>query len=437
MDIVLISPANSRYYSEALPSVPEYSCPPLGLCYLAGDLRSRGYQVGIVDLAAGNRPPSDLAQYLHLHQPRIVGITGATPSFPNALRTAATVKQAIPSACVVLGGPHVTARPQEALDNPSVDCVVMGEGEEALASLADSLIRGKLPLAKVPGLSRRGDAQNLLATYPPEPVHDLDGLSYPARDLIDLHSYAQSGAMLTSRGCSRRCIFCACGLGGTRPFRLRSARAVVEEMLYLRETFGVTRFEFHDDAFTTDVARAHDICRLVRDTPSLADAQWGCQALASRFDESLAHAMADAGCLSVQFGVESGNPDVLKRTGKGISTGDAEKAVRAAHSAGIRTIVTSFIIGFPWDTADTIHDTLAFALRLRQLGATHTPCSVLTPFPGTPVGDNPDRYGVRIVDQDWERYTFNQVLIETAHFTAGALREAYAEVVFRLMDVQV
>ena len=378
----------------------------------------------------------ELCSLLQDSKPRVVGITSTTPSFPNALDIAKTVKRVLPESFVVIGGAHATARPDEALSCPYVDVAVRGEGEYTVVELGAALIWKKKPLEMVHGISFRNNSKNIVHNPASKAVEDLDVLPFPARDLIDLGSYAQTGAILTSRGCLRRCVFCACGLSGSRSFRLRSAQGVVDEMIFLNSKYGISRFEFHDDAFTTDMERAHDICRLITGEYSLAATDWGCHALASNFDESLADKMAAAGCRCVQFGIESGNTEILQKTGKGISLADAENAVRSAHKAGIPVIVTSFIIGFPWDTAQTVEETVDFTLRLRDLGATHTPCSVLTPFPGTIIGEHLEQFGINVLSKDWERYTFNQVLIETENFSASDLRQLYAEAIFRLVDEQ-
>lgn len=161
---------------------------------------------------------------------------------------------------------------------------------------------------------------------------------------------------------------------------------------------------------------------------------WGCQSRASTMNERLAKLMFDAGCRSIQFGVESGNQAILHSIQKGITLEQVERAVMSVQKAGIPNIICTFMIGHPEDTRDTIKDTVNFALRLHDIGVTITPFTVLTPLPGTDVYHRAAEYGLKIISDDWERDTFSRVNIETKSLKAEEILEIYFNILETILS---
>jgi radical SAM superfamily enzyme YgiQ (UPF0313 family) len=106
--------------------------------------------------------------------------------------------------------------------------------------------------------------------------------------------------------------------------------------------------------------------------------------------------------------------------------------LRGLIDAGLRA-VASFIIGWPQDTRDTINRTVEYALQLRELGV-HTPFSILTPFPGTPLYSEPDRHGIRIECDDFTNYTFSRANISTTVLSRDDLNQLYLDAIVRLSE---
>ena len=120
---------------------------------------------------------------------------------------------------------------------------------------------------------------------------------------------------------------------------------------------------------------------------------------------------------------------------KGISTQDVVNAIRRAREAGIPRITCSFIVGHPDDTVETVHETIAFAERLARESGVLPRLSVLTPYPGTPVYERPDEFGIKIVDRDFERYTMSRVVCSTRYLDTATLQRLYVEGLLRLMEL--
>jgi radical SAM superfamily enzyme YgiQ (UPF0313 family) len=361
---------------------------PLGVGYLAAYLQRFGHRVRIFQPEGDRDLDASLLKELERFAPNLVGISVMTPSYPEAVRLSDLIKAH--HACrTVLGGHHVSAVGESVLlESASTDFAVVGEGEETLRELAEALERGATDLSAVRGLIWREIGSQIRRNPPRDVIQDLDSLPFPARNLVDmnrfrLHSYIdfgkKSATMITSRGCPFKCIFCSSWLTmGTR-YRYRSVGNVLEEIREVVECFGVDHLVFEDDTLTLRRDRVLDLCAALEEMPNRPS--WYCLSRADAMDYALAKRMKAAGCKMVAFGIESGSPEILERIGKKISLSKAEEAVKACARAGLRSQCT-FIVGFPWDTAQTMRMTLEAAKRINPTIAIFFP---LVPYPGTRV----------------------------------------------------
>jgi radical SAM superfamily enzyme YgiQ (UPF0313 family) len=207
----------------------------------------------------------------------------------------------------------------------------------------------------------------------------------------------------------------------------------VDEIETLVERFGLSSFFIADDTFTLQPGRAATVCGLI--VQRRLPVTWACEARVNTMTAELARQLREAGCIEVQYGVETGNPEIMKLIRKGIKLEQVEQAVVHAVTAGL-DVICSFIVGLPWDTWDTVHQTIALAQRLCQLGSPQpnrggkgrgrvtAVYSPLTPLPGTLVYQEADALGLRFLTRDWDRFTFNSPVVETAQFSAAAVRQA-------------
>jgi len=378
-----------------MPPLPQRLGEPyLGQRYVASALLADGHQVQGADLAArqwsgGEDAAVALAKS---YQPDLVGMTLFTHNALAGYR----LLQRIGSHAryTVAGGPHATARPMEALAH-GFDAVVTGEGEEAVVELARALDHGSpADLAHRPGLWRNGQQGTAAA-----PLANLDGLPLPlAADACWRPEwYGATGEIshsgtVTSRGCPARCTFCANHVTG-RVFRWRAAADVIDELRRLRTERDVRHFAFWDDAFTANKPRTRELCAALSATPELADTTWSCITPANMVRPELLEVMAGAGCVAINFGIESGDPGVLKAIGKGQRPRHVHAAVAAANSLGMQTVV-NFMFGFPDEGLSGLNNTSAFMDELASSVDFFNSRGVLVPLPATPVYEaNHARYG--------------------------------------------
>jgi radical SAM superfamily enzyme YgiQ (UPF0313 family) len=354
-------------------------------------LKTAGHEVRLEDPETEGLPTAGLAARLAAFSPELAGISCATPSFPEAARIATLIRKVAPSCVTVAGGVHVSALPAATLAQaPDLDVAVIGEGEETMRDLARVVAGGKMPgpdaLAGLPGIAYRGRDGSVTINAPRALIRDLDSLPFPARDLVSLaryvpHAHNRRGRRATtaisSRGCPYGCVFCASHVALGRGFRAHSPRYVVAELEHLAANFGVDQVIFNDDAFTLDTGRVAAICDLIgRAGLRMA---WSCFARADSVTPELLRSMKRAGCFSVGFGVESGDPGILKRTGKNVSLDQIRLAVSRTREAGLKT-QCFFVFGSPGETKETIESTVAFAIELKPVLAFF---NMMVPYPGT------------------------------------------------------
>jgi radical SAM superfamily enzyme YgiQ (UPF0313 family) len=362
--------------------------PPLGLAYLAAVLERERIDVGITDGSRG-LTLSEVVGELKAYAPNIVGISCTTPTFLDAIELGVSVRQALPQATIVLGGAHVTAIPQEAMLEEVFDVGVIGEGEitflELVRAIEDKGGLGKVDLEQIEGLAFRRDGQ-VVRTTPRERVKDLDRLPHPARHLLPpLSAYRPTPAsyrelplavMMTSRGCPYGCTFCDRGVFGNY-VRGHSPEYVLDEVEELLDRYGAREIRFFDDTFTINRKRVVSICEMILERRLRFP--WTCLTRVNTVDMDLLRLMKEAGCWQVLFGLESGDPGMLKRLNKGSSVEQNTRAVQWALEVGLG-VRGDFIIGTPGETMESLENTLAFTKRIK-LDYAHF--NKFVPYPGT------------------------------------------------------
>lgn len=368
MKILLINPPASTSLSSTLPdkytSVDIGYYPPLGLMYLAGYLRAHtAHSAVIADMVAERIALDGLAGLLERHRPDAVGVYSASATANSLRKICARLKELAPALPVIAGGPHADIYPEETARWPQVDYVVRGEGELTLADLLTCLAEKGDPAA-VPGVFSKKDGAVVSGGDRP-PIHDLDSLPFPARDLTDYKLYHSaigkekvSTTLMTSRGCPYRCNFCYVQYDGR--YRARSAANVlaeIEECLKL----GIREFFFFDEIFTVDKKRVLAICEEILKRG--LNITFEVRSRINTMDAEMLAALKKAGCVRISYGVESACDEVLKAMNKRITAAQAREVVRLTQQAGIEVFL-DFMLGYPGETEEQMRQTIAFACDL-------------------------------------------------------------------------
>ena len=379
-EIVLVYP-----YIDPPRNKSIFRFPPLGLGYIAANLREAGYQVSIVDATfAGEDATIQLAKSLH---PRVIGIYSMFTMREASLRFARALRD--DCELLIAGGPLPTVEPETYL--PDFDVAAVGEGEETMLEIA----RGD-ELSEIDGLvyrERNGNPMrpgeeggDVIRTPPRRVLKDLDAIPLPARDLFDNQRYISyykkrgdppTTSAITSRGCPFACDFCSHPIFG-ESFRERSAKYMVDEVEQVL-SLGYKRIFFQDDCFTLTKGRVTKFCDEVGHRNIRFG--WECLSRVDSMDIEMAARMRAAGCDHVFFGLESGSERVLKIMNKSATPDMGKRAVEAARAGGLKT-GAFFIFGYPGDDTESMLETLHFAnsLPLDYLSFTYP-----YPIPGTPL----------------------------------------------------
>lgn len=395
MKVILVNPpvAEGRYVSK------NYATPVMGLGYIASFLSNMGVEVSIVDAKFENLTMKQTLSRLAVGKPDVIGITAMTMEIDIAEKIASRTKEIFPKIITVIGGAHAIALPLETLQNyPSFDMLVNGEGEKTFSELIEAL-EGKKPFDYIEGLSFRKDG-HVQVNRLREPISDLDALPFPA---WHLYPRPASTYFLTSaRGCPFNCIFCQRASG--KKVRYRSPKSVADEVEYLLTTYHPRLIEFNDETFTVNQKRTHGILDEIMRRGLHKKLNWKVQTRVDQVDYSMLKKMREAGCESVEFGIESGNEDILKVIKKGTTLKQIEQAVSMAKKAGL-TVYCDFILGHPFETPETAEATIDFCAKLNPH---HASIAIMTPFPGTEVARMAKlgEGGYKSFSEDWSGYTF-------------------------------
>ena len=367
------------------PSPERLGAPLLGLQSLAASLLAAGHEVAIVDAAAreSHLSSGDIVRQAEAMRPDIIGVALFTRWVWHAYQLIPHLRGLAP--LLVAGGPHATSRPLEPLTH-GFDISIAGEAEQPMCAI--SAADGGY--SAIPGIWFRSENGAPQAGPPAHALEDLDQLPHPlrAQHLFDSRWYQAGssevipGGILTSRGCPARCTFCANYVTGRR-FRFRSAAHVVDELNAYHDRFGVTFFPFWDDAFTADSNRLLELCAAF-ETDLRFPIRWSAITRANMVTPTLLAAMKRAGCVSVNFGVESGDDDILRIIKKGVATRHVVQALEWSKELGLTT-ACNFMLGFPQDTPRTLHNTVRFMESIAPMVDTFSTLGVAVPFPGTPL----------------------------------------------------
>jgi len=386
----------ARIFLVNPPSPEPVRTPLLSFCHLAASLRAGGHEVALLDASAPHAPSStsEIKARIAAFAPHLVGLHLKTLHVQPAYALAAELGDH----SLVAGGPHATILPDEPLAH-GFRWVIRGEGEEALVELAD-VIDGTRDAASVAGLSWR--ERGMVRHNPTRPfLTELDRLAPPltALDLFDASWYGPPpvpgmqlapAGILSSRGCPAACTFCSNDVTG-RKFRYRSAASVAAEVKLLREQHGLVGFSFFDDSFAVGRRRVRELCDAISSVG--APVWWTCTAHPAHLDREVLVDMQRAGCAGIDIGMESADPGMLVRIGKGVTVERVLQVLRWSHELGLHTVV-NLMFGWPDETDAELDATVAFMDRAAPYAGGFNARGVVVPYPGTKIyEDNHERFG--------------------------------------------
>ncbi|MBI5100281.1 MAG: radical SAM protein [Nitrospirae bacterium] len=384
---------------------------PLGTLYVAAVLLEAGHEVRFINGAFMDH--RKLLSEIEDFSPSFVGVYSTTFGWEKAKKTAVDVRAIFGrDVFISAGGPYPTAVKEACMHDAGglFDAIVVGEGEVTVLEILQRLEAGPESgnrLDGVKGVIYRDEGHVVINPERPL-IDDLDSLPFPARELLgDTNLYIPPPAtyrrkpvavLMTSRGCNRRCIYCfQIDKERKSGIRFRGVASVLDEIeLCLKQ--GYKEIKFIDDTLAGDYDRAMEIARGIRARG--LDFTWFASACVNQVDRPLLQAFRDAGCWAILFGAESGVQKNLNTIKKGATLEQIKNAVKTAKEVGLR-VSTPFMFGIPGETFAEGLQTIQFAVDLDpDIANFHA----ITPFPGTYLHDNLEKYGR--VSEELSDYTY-------------------------------
>jgi len=431
MKALLVHPHGSNWMGSGKDITTIFNLmPPIGLLSIAAFLESKGIDADILDCYGAPATVAEHARDILSRGPDVVGFSCTTSSFLEGYAIADCLKQMNADVRIVFGGSHACSAGAALLnDYPAIDFLVIGEGEITFWELLHDRFRNP---ESIPGVALRRDGKGVL-TATRENIPDLDALPFPAygrlrgfprRYNLPLFSYpkAPNTSVISSRGCPYQCSYCDRSVF-SRGFRFNSPDYIVEHLEYLHRDFGIRHVFFYDDLFTFDRSRVERFCILME--KKRLPVGYNSIARLEHVDAELLALLKRSGCWQVNFGIESGDPEILMKHRKLYDLGQVEQKLNMVRETGMR-VKGLFMMGFPGETEQSIQRTIeyALALPLDEINVTK-----FTPFPGAPVYRTIREHGE--FDEDWPSMNCMNFVFVPHGMTRERLEELYNEFISR------
>ena len=369
-DILLVMPAVNLLPDEA--KAVRRAVVPLGLLYLAASLEKAGYEVKILD-ARIESPIINLLKRELDRNPLLVGFhSHAGDSIESLCRLSAFTKDYKPKIPIVHGGILPSLNPHQALKEKYVDIVVRGEGEITICELAKAIERND-DLGVVDGIAFRKNGHIHLT--PTRPYLDLDSLPMlPWHHVLDNVEHYQillsmkdgcpmyGIALLTSRGCVRKCSFCYT-TSYNKEFRTMSSQRVLDEIESAVRELGVKNFVFLDEDFLYDSRWTNRICKGLKERK--LNIEFKCNARIDEINEDTLELLTDAGLKSLYIGIETGADSILRKINKRFSQKEIYRTQILMSKYNLSNNY-SFLLGYPGETYRELLMAVEMAMHLRR-----------------------------------------------------------------------
>ncbi|MFH1249421.1 MAG: radical SAM protein [archaeon] len=382
----------------------DYTGFPLGLAYLSACLKKAGFK-DIKGIDLGIDSEKNLLEYIE--KADILAMSVMTRNYFDAIRISKKAKKINPGLKIIVGGPHPTVCSEDMMQ-PSIDFIVIGEGEITIVELLKNLSNNKQDLSEIKGVWYRSNNKwnkNKKRDF----IKNLDSLPFPDHEIFQInrynfgmlkHFYKPPIPIITSRSCLYNCANCQPALSKIAgSFRQRSIKNVIEEIEFLIKKYRYRKFGFNDNDITTDKKWIKEFCReIIRKKLKI---EWGANARATNMDEDVMKLLKKSGFKMFFMGVESGSQEILDNVLiKGITIERVKEVVNNARKVGISP-QCSFMIGIPGETKEQMQQTLDLAVSLKPDIAFICP---VVPYPET-------RYEKILKDKGW--------LLSNSHFEYG------------------
>jgi len=364
---------------------------PMGIGAIGGIVKRDGHEISIWNQDIHHWPDDNLRIYLDENEFDVVILSVIAGYYQyqkmKSLSKAINNSKNRSNFKYIMGGYGPTPEPEFFLKKSECDVVCLGEGEITISKLLDAFENNK-SFVEVPGVAWLED-QKLKQTPRAPLIQDLDSFPLPPYELFPMQLYRMLRLpnskstdfvfpMMSARGCSFKCTFCYRMDSG---YRKRDPKALLDEAEMLHKDYGITYIAFQDDLLMSSVEHTEEVCKefLRRDLPLV----WNCNGRLNYCSEELLQLMKDAGCVFINYGIESMDQKVLNNMKKGLRPEMIVRGIEDTLKVGISPGL-NFIFGNKGDNKETIKKTVDFMLKYDDFAQKRT-IRPVTPYPGSPL----------------------------------------------------
>ena len=402
---------------------------PWNLCLLAAMIEDF-CDVTILDAYKENLSEDDLHSRIKSISPDVMGVTVLMDQYGEAGLTCAKITKNVDKDIVTLiGGVYATVNSDKIVKDTNFDYVVIGEAEYVFRDLL-LYLQGNDEIKITNGIAYIDDGVVVNKGHS-DLIKNLSKLPRPAYHLIDFLSYANTysdrksvdapsaypyARIVTSRGCPFKCSFCQVPSIQGKYFRTRSVEHILDEILWLKNEYGIKAIIFDDDNLYTNMKKSKQLFKgMIKSGLNLP---WVSIATAVfRLDEEIIDLMYESGCRFIDIAIESGSERVIKEiVKKPVDHKRAIDLVKYAKNKGI-FVSSNFIIGFPGETWDEILETISFA---EKIDLDYAKIFIAIPLKNTPMYDMAKEIGA-LKDDNVDSIWTSGGMLETEEFNSNDL----------------
>ncbi|MFZ6013777.1 MAG: B12-binding domain-containing radical SAM protein [Bacteroidota bacterium] len=379
--------------------------PPLGILYISAYLEQHGIANEVFDTTFSSK--KIFHDYILHHRPPVIGIYTNLMTKLNVLDNIRFIKEHAADTAIILGGPDVRYNAERYLSY-GADYIVMGEGEQTMLELTQTLLSGShRTRSTIAGIAYL-EQGSLVQTPEREKIKELDELPVPNRKKIDLHLYlgawknfhgTNAVSVSTMRGCPYTCKWCSRAVYGLS-YRRRSPEKVVEELMLIQQQYQPDSLWFVDDVFTI----SHKWLEKFRNELNKQNLKirYECITRADRMNEEVIGILKDTGCFRVWIGAESGSQKVIDLMDRRVDVEQVRDMIRLSKQHGIQA-GTFIMLGYPGETEKDIEETIQ---HLKESNPDHFTITVAYPIKGTELFEEVEAQTTQL---DWNASTDRQI----------------------------
>ena len=383
--------------------------PPIAMLSIAQSVINAGYSVSIIDMyleeVLGKDPYELLIKSIKKENPSVVGIADMeTCTLDASLNVAKKVKEINEEILVVLGGVNATAMDDYILNNyEHIDLIVRGEGEKIFSEIVKNKMKNKsyFDIKSITYKKNKVIKKNDLGPFlKPEEIPIPNRDIYPLNKLYKINS--NTDMIYASRGCPFNCSFCNGPSFWKRKWRGREADKIIDEMKNIEE-LGAKNFHMWDLNFGVNKKWVIDLCTSIKKEG--IDLKWEVELRLDYLSKDFVKQITNSGCVTAYCGIESRDQNVLDSVNKSYNSTIQDNALRTAKKYNLK-IEGGYVIGLPEDTKQSIISTTEMVMKLLDKDLAVPLFFIFVPFPGTDIGDNPDKYNIEIVNNNFRDFHF-------------------------------